>query len=338
MLHTILIILKILGIVLGILVGLLLLLLLAILFLPICYRAEGAFYKDRKEKFLRTVVRWCFGLVAVRLDYDDKIKWKVRVAFWKWGSDKLPDKEEDEPPDDKAEKKKDKKEEKKKEKERKKADHGKEDEEEKGEEDPLSFQEVEPEDPLDKTGPGMEEQLEEMDLAEKENAGKGFIEKLKKIWEKIKEIWGKIKDKIRDIEDKLKWLLEQKEKTQDFLEDATHQKAFHIVKDEGVWFLKKLKPKDIRGRFAFGFEDPSTTGYVLAGLSVLYPVYEDRLEVLPDFETQIMEVEGRVRGRIYLWWGVKVLLGLLCKKAVRTTWKDAMKYKNNMKRGKERSK
>lgn len=312
MLHMILILLKGLGICLGVFAGLLVLILSGILFLPICYRMEGNWNRMKEERGGRAVIRWCFGLVSACFYYEEGAKWKVRVAFWKWGSDSLlgQEKKERQSGGKTSEEKSD-------------------DEADQKETDPVPFQEMEPEDPVDQTDPEMEENPGKVETAEKESTEKSILNRIRQGWEEIKR-------KFRNIHDTIRWLQEQKEALKEFLGDPIHQRAFQILKKEGRILLKKLKPKDIRGRFVFGFEDPGTTGYVLAGLAVLYPVYEDRIEILPDFETEVLEVDGSVCGRVYLWWMIRLLTGLGCRKAVRMTYRDIMEYKNNMARRKGR--
>ena len=50
----------------------------------------------------------------------------------------------------------------------------------------------------------------------------------------------------------------------------------------------------------FGFKDPSSTGKTLGLLSLLYPVCEDRMQLEPEFESQILEGEAAIKGRIRL--------------------------------------
>ena len=49
-----------------------------------------------------------------------------------------------------------------------------------------------------------------------------------------------------------------------------------------------------------GFDDPATTGNVLAAASILYAFYGDRLQVTPYFDQEILEGEVEASGRVRL--------------------------------------
>lgn len=56
----------------------------------------------------------------------------------------------------------------------------------------------------------------------------------------------------------------------------------------GKWYL--------RGHV--GFEDPALTGYLMAALGILYPTIGNHIVIVPDFENEILEVEGKAKGHI----------------------------------------
>ena len=83
-----------------------------------------------------------------------------------------------------------------------------------------------------------------------------------------------------------------------------------LLKDENtgimwgiVWdCIKRLwkhsRPKKMKGRVHFGLSDPADTGELLGGLSILYAVYGDDLEIVPDFQQEILEGHLQIQGRI----------------------------------------
>lgn len=96
----------------------------------------------------------------------------------------------------------------------------------------------------------------------------------------------------------LKTIKDKKEQLFDFWNREEHRlvrksvyKIFH-----SLW--KKSRPKKIKGKVHFGFEDPSTTGLVLGFLSILQSQYKNEFILEADFEQEILEAEAELRGRI----------------------------------------
>lgn len=135
-------------------------------------------------------------------------------------------------------------------------------------------------------------------------------------------IFEKIKCTIRKICDKIKALWKSKEKITDFLTDETHKSAFQRIKKDILTLTKRLSPRTLKGYVRFGFEDPYNTGRVLAGLSVLYPFYGDKVDVYPEFEEKVLEgdiyIKGHIRG-IHL---LIIVLKLILDKDIRKTYQD----------------
>ena len=79
-----------------------------------------------------------------------------------------------------------------------------------------------------------------------------------------------------------------------------------------IWAAKKLlihlKPRTLKGDITFGFEDPSVTGRLLAGVMTFYPLYAGDLQVIPDFSEQAFcgSIEGS--GRVILFYAAYVAL------------------------------
>ena len=48
----------------------------------------------------------------------------------------------------------------------------------------------------------------------------------------------------------------------------------------------------------FGFEDPATTGQVLGGLSILYPICGEKMELCPEFTEEIVRHREEVSEQI----------------------------------------
>ncbi len=138
---------------------------------------------------------------------------------------------------------------------------------------------------------------------------------------KKRTVFEKIKYTFRQICDKIKALVRKKEQLQKFLTDEIHRSAWARLIRELARLWKYSKPKKLKLDLKFGFEDPSVTGKVLAVLSMIYPFYVNGITIEPDFENQIMEGTGFMKGRIYNLHLLIVLLNLIFDKNVKHTYK-----------------
>lgn len=178
-----------------------------------------------------------------------------------------------------------------------------------------------------------------------EDSGEGCEEEHRSVWQKIADlcqsIWqkitrlyrkitgipAKVKDSIGNIGEKIEALKGKKDKIMDFLTDETHKKAFVKAKDELWRLLRKLRPKKVAARVRYGFEDPSLTGRILAGISVLYPFLGDDVRVYPDFERKVLDGELEITGKIKVSYFVWLLWKLVWCKDVRMTYRHIRNFK-----------
>ncbi len=178
-----------------------------------------------------------------------------------------------------------------------------------------------------------------------EDSGEGCEEEHRSVWQKIADlcqsIWqkitglyrkitgipAKVKDSIGNIGGKIEALRGKKDKIMDFLTDETHKKAFVKAKDELWRLLRKLKPKKVAARVRYGFEDPSLTGRILAGISVLYPFLGDDVSVYPDFEQKVLDGKLEIAGKIKVSYFVWLLWKLVWCKDVRMTYRHIRNFK-----------
>lgn len=173
----------------------------------------------------------------------------------------------------------------------------------------------------EKTGDASDSGREDSKRQEKQG-GKG----ISSLERKIAEIWDKILKTGKDICARIKSLSEKKHKVTDFLGDKNHKFAWKKAKTEVFKFIGRIWPKKIRGDLTYGFEDPSITGKVLAGLSLIYPFTKDDLKVRPDFEHPVICGKLLFCGRIHLFSLVRLLWNLFWCKEVRQTYKDIREF------------
>lgn len=311
MLHIIGLILKIIGILLLVILGIIVVLLCTILFVPIKYDVKAAFPGKVEELSADGKVTWLLHLIRADISYKEKeLKWKVRAAWFKFGSDveEKPVKEETkkaEPP--KVEEPKP--ESPKVEKPKAEPPKQKPPKQEPPKQEPSKTKNIKDDSP----------KVE----AKKENVFVTIKKKVQDIFEQIKCTFQKICDKIREG-------IEIKDKILSFLEEKTHKAAFSKVIKELVWIKRMIRIKGGHIHLRFGFEDPSLTGKVLAGLSVLYPFLGDNMNIQPEFEEVCMEGDVHLKGHIRLIHLIMMALKLLLDKNVRKTFKDAMELKDQL--------
>lgn len=109
-----------------------------------------------------------------------------------------------------------------------------------------------------------------------------LIGTFRKISSAIKNICGKIND------------------LKTFLRDERTKAALRCIKNRLIRILKHILPRRLNGEVRFGFEDPCTTGQLLAGIYMFYPVYQEHINIYPDFENRVLEGNLKLKGRICL--------------------------------------
>ncbi len=203
---------------------------------------------------------------------------------------------------------------------------------------------------MEETETGADQNVEETEtdaceaVEETETSTDEGMEEGKQIWKRIVGIWqkivrnitalyrkitgipGKIEDMLRGISGRLGKLSQKKKKIVDFVSDDVHKTAFLKVRDESLYLLGKLKPRKIRAKIHYGFEDPYLTGKVLAGISMIYPFLGRDVHVDPDFEKQIFEGDLKITGRIRVSYFVRLLWKLIWCKEVRVTYRHVREF------------
>lgn len=125
------------------------------------------------------------------------------------------------------------------------------------------------------------------------------VKKILSVPRKILECINNIRLTICSICDKIKYWI-------GVLQEETTKEALNLVKIQLMKLIKHIIPRKIRGNVTFGFEDPATTGQVLAGICAFYPLYYEQINISPDFTQTIFVGDLDVKGRIYLWVLVKI--------------------------------
>lgn len=314
MIHILFLILKIIGWILLFLLAILLLLILTILFHPVKYRLSAQGENTLDTLVADGKVSWLFHLISGSASYEHgELKWKLRLAWKKFDSSEeeqnetleksvAPEPLEKEPLEDekKSEIKdnppeKDVKIEKASEKEPK-IEKGSKIEKEPG---------IEKESGTEKTKVREERRSESVQTESK----------LKKIKYTFQKLCGTIKKAG-----------EKKEFLTAFLTYEKHQRAFEAVKKELCHLLHVLKPKKLQANVAFGFSDPSWTGYMLAFLGSIYGLIGEYVQIQPDFEERKLEGNASAEGKIRVIYFAVPAWKLFWNKDVKITYKHIRKY------------
>lgn len=172
--------------------------------------------------------------------------------------------------------------------------------------------------------------------AEKSNQGSeaaGYGKKVRKtkkkssLFNKIIKLWEKIKYTFKSICDKIKMLDKKKKRLAAFIQNDIHQKAFRHLLGTVKKVLFRLRPKKADIRIEFGCSDPAYTGYILAGISVLYPLIGEYTQIEPDFNNKKLIGSIEICGKIRLVYLAAAAFGLLLDKNVRRTVRHLRKFR-----------
>ena len=326
MLHIMLLILKIIGIILAVMLGILVLLICIVLFVPVSY--QGSAKCDGTAETLCGILKvsWMFRLLQFNAKYENgTLKYSVHIAWKKITGGISHEKTTKEVHKEVQ----------------------KEVQQETTNESPSTGQVSdqknqkvvqEPQKEPDQEAPKPEESISLKEKNRKTNREETKDKTTEKAEEKTKatnhgfrkkavDLYNEIKCTIKNICDKLKVLLEKKDKVLGFIQDKNHIKALNKLKWEAFKLLKRLCPKQFAVKVKYGFDDPSITGRVLAGLSMLYPFTEDHMEIVPDFENKILMGRGKIQGRIYVIHFVCTVWNLIWCRQVRLLYKDVRNFK-----------
>lgn len=129
-----------------------------------------------------------------------------------------------------------------------------------------------------------------------------------------------VKKKIENFIKKFKSLKKKMEQYKKLIHAKTTKQALQVVKINLVKLLKHLNPTKIEGRVTYGTGEPASTGTQLGYLSVLLPLYADKIDITPDFSRKILEgdifIKGRVRVYNILYYFCKVYFNKYVKRTI----------------------
>ena len=332
MLSIIFLILKILGILLLILLLLILFFAVVVLFVPVRYRLTASRYEKLKGELL---ISWLLRGISLRVFYDGRALARGKVLWFRLFEKQLWPFEEEEAERPESEQP-----------EAGEMDAGQPESERTEEPDGLGKKKAE-QPPLPQEEEGKEEEFEERlratELSPSEDREKeepdpalsgpsnpgirlllgrlketvkrftrkligkisGFFRDFHQSLKRIPKIWTEIKNKLANGRQSF-------ERMREILTNEENREVFRLLVSRGRKLFRHVRPKKIKGKLQFGFSDPYRTGQVLTAVSPFYGLYAKELELIPDFEHEVLKgeisVKGRIRMGVVLWTGIRLFL------------------------------
>ena len=306
MLHIIFLILKILGLVLLAAVGIIILLLAAFILLPARYTAAASWDGTMDSLRWRVKFHWLIHLISGEAVYENgRLIWRFRTAWKHFDSTSGYKKTSSAAPErirTSAEKTA-------------------------GSTEDLKDTAR----PVKQKPEAGKEQEPEAEKEQKAKTQKTVSDKKKEkknsFSEKISAYWDKIKYTFKKLYDNIKALAKKKEKLRRFLTNEIHKNAFLKAVKELKRLLRRLCPEKLEGDIEFGFEDPAYTGYLLAGISLIYPMVGEFLNIRADFENKVLKGSVLAAGKLRLLYILIPAWNLFFDRNVKITYRHIKKFK-----------
>ena len=298
LLHILLFLLKLIGIVLLVILGLIVLILAIILLTPIRYRIGASKYQTIQAE---GKVTWLFRLIEMVFKLDTgaeegkRLHLSFRIAWLKLYDNQKP--KEKRIKQKKTRKTKSKPESKQSEKVIQAAKP----EQSEAQVQPIKTEQAAEMKHEEKLIEGPKESAVEKILRLAKNAANKILSLIRGVFSLICSILGipsKIMDGLEKLENFFTKLREKKEAFLAFYNETHNHQWFTAFWHRLKKLLLRILPRADRLYLHFGFEDPATTGQVLGGLSILYPICGEKMELCPEFNEEILEGEVKCHGRI----------------------------------------
>lgn len=127
-----------------------------------------------------------------------------------------------------------------------------------------------------------------------------LIKKIRRLISHTFRILGKFKFLFKSLCDKLKHIKDQYEAVLAFFQDESNQETMKLILRQVKALFRHILPRKVQGQVTFGFDDPYLTGQVLAGASLFYAWYGQKIDFIPVFEEPVLDGELKLKGRIRL--------------------------------------
>lgn len=128
---------------------------------------------------------------------------------------------------------------------------------------------------------------------------RGWIQKLKELFAFLQSL----PERLAKIPERLRLMMKNwnaaKAKFLEHLElYRTHQDLIKRMKGHGFYLLRHIRPRNIKGKISFGFDDPAITGQAMGLIALLLPGSCSKICLQPDFRNVVLEGELSLKGHI----------------------------------------
>lgn len=157
-----------------------------------------------------------------------------------------------------------------------------------------------------------------VDVKEPDGSTEGSFRFIRKIGSRIKNLWNKLKAFLESVKEKVKNLSLSLSNIYDkynlikmFFQNETNKLGLKYGFERIKGLLKHMGPRKVKAYIEFGTGDPCSTGQLLGVAAAFMGIYKDSVQVIPDFENEVLKgnfyCKGRIRGIILLIIGIKVI-------------------------------
>lgn len=151
-----------------------------------------------------------------------------------------------------------------------------------------------------------EEKIEEIEKSKHKSLKEKILYTRQKIYDKINKIRRKIKDILTNIK-----------KYVGIIESEEFKESFSLCKDSLIRLFCMIKPRKVKIRGTAGLGSPDKTGYMCAAIGTISPFFKKQIQVVPDFEKYVIEGKALIKGRIYLFVVLIIMVKLFFDKNIR---------------------
>jgi len=151
------------------------------------------------------------------------------------------------------------------------------------------------------------ESIEDESGEDREDNKKTFIDRILFVLEKLIDIIFNINDKIFAFFNKVSDIWDNLDYYVDMINDEHNRAAVDICFDRIKVILSDIKPRKIRGNIHIGSDDPYTIGKMMSIYSILLPIIRDKIQMVPDYEQEIIEGQLILKGHATVYKLIKLL-------------------------------
>ena len=175
----------------------------------------------------------------------------------------------------------------------------------------------------------------EKEKSKKRNFFYKIQKKIKGFWQKLKNFYQKGIYFIRNI--RKIWLecIKKKEILMEAWQNKENRKGVRFLWTMTKKVLQHIAPKKWRGYIHFGMKNPADTGKVLGLFGVFGGIIGILPDIQPDFEKEVFEGKVQLKGRMYSFYLIRLLILVWKNKEVRRFVNNIKKVREELSYGRE---